>query len=357
MATQTQTTGGRKLLFTLAALAAVVTVMVVAHYRSRPERYSREGVWTAGLIPYRFTVPSGALAAGRATKAFDRAEGALAAVNAVMSVHLDGSELSRLNAAWADEPLLLSEDLWYVLDAARRFTEESGGAFDPTGRAMFQLWAQAGQARRLPDEAELAEARGHVGWDKLTLDGLWAMKLDPDLQIDLGGIAKGYAIDWALEELRKSGAVGGLVEVGGDLAVFGQAPGGGAWRVGVVDPFDPDGPPCGVLTLTDAGVATSGNYRRFTLIEGRRYSHIIDPRTGRPVDEAPSVTVIAPDALTADAWATGLSVLGPAGLAKIEQSPGVEAMLVTGTPEDHQVHYSSGFQRFVDPQNPIRLGQ
>ncbi|HBO43241.1 MAG TPA: hypothetical protein DD670_04760, partial [Planctomycetaceae bacterium] len=157
-------------------------------------------------------------------------------------------------------------------------------------------------------------------------------------QVDLGGIAKGYAIDRALAAVRAAGTEGGLIDVGGDVAVFGKPPKGSFWPVDVRNPFGP-----GVLTrlhIVEGAVCTSGDYARFQTIEGRRYSHIIDPRTGRPAWSVPSVTVIAPSAVTADIWATALSVLGPEGL---ERLPGdVEAILIEGSESDNKIHCTPG---------------
>ena len=132
------------------------------------------------------------------------------------------------------------------------------------------------------------------------------------MQIDLGGIAKGYALDLAGAALLRTGATTGLVDIGGDVLVLGPRPGNQPWRVGVRHPLGQRENVYKVLKLTSGAVATSGNQERFSTIEGRRFSHIVDPRSGRPAEQAPSVTVIAPAGITADAWATALSVLSVA---------------------------------------------
>ncbi|MGB2822575.1 MAG: FAD:protein FMN transferase, partial [Phycisphaerae bacterium] len=201
-----------------------------------------------------------------------------------------------------------------------------------------------GKARRLPTDAEVASARSASGWDRIELLDGAARKAIDGAGSGLGGIAKGYAIDRAIEAIRTAGCTGGLVDVGGDIRCFGLSPRGGLWRVAVRDPFDARSDAFfGTLELTDLAVCTSGNYERYSEIDGKRYSHIIDPRTGRPVDLAPSVTVVAPAAAVADGWATALSVLGPEGLSLLDPNSGIEAMIVVGGPQDYTVHQTPGF--------------
>ena len=271
--------------------------------------------------------PGGAGEAGEAALAAAEAE--LRRVEALMSNWIDASELSRFNAAPAGKRFHLSTDTLAVLRSSRRFWELSGGAFDVTCRPQLELWKESGRRGLLPSPEELAAARAHSHWDQLTLDEGSAVKSAGTLQVDLGGIAKGYGVDLALDAIRRHGLPGGLVEVGGDLAVFGRSPApgsGGAWPVGLRDPRADRA--WGTLALRDAAVCTSGNYARFVTIDGRRYSHIVDPRSGRPAQEAASVTVIAPDALTADAWATALAVLGRAGLDRLPADGSVQALVI-----------------------------
>jgi thiamine biosynthesis lipoprotein len=188
-----------------------------------------------------------------------------------------------------------------------------------------------------------------------------AAKLVDGVELDLGALAKGYAADQAAAVLAAAAeTTGGMVNLGGDLRCFGLSPRGGPWRVGIRHPFGEGN--CGVLELTDAAVATSGDYYRYFEIAGRRYSHIFDPRTGRPARNTPSVTVVSlpaagrpPSAAQADAWATALSVLGPAGLKKLAARPGLHAMIVVGDPDAHQVHMTEGFRRLLSPPGRIEL--
>lgn len=283
-----------------------------------------------------------------ARRALLEAQTALRRVEARMSAYLEASELARLNAAAAGKAMELSPEALEVLRLSKRLHSETDGAFDATCLPLFRLWSQAGRNKRLPTAGELTAARAACGWDKWELLERGARKSVDGAGVGLGGIAKGFGIDRAAEAMRREGALGGLVEVGGDIRCFGPSPGGGKWRIAVRNPFGKaDSGFFGTLELADAAVCTSGNYERFTEIAGRHYSHIIDPRTGMPVDFAPSVTVVASMTAIADGWATALSVLGPDGFRLIPSGSGIEAMIVTGGPADYRIHQTAGFGKLL----------
>ncbi len=271
------------------------------------------------------------------------AENVLRNVEAQMSVWLKRSELSRLNRAAAGVEVRLSAASREVLHAARQAYADTDGAFDVTCRPRIELWRWAARDGAAPTDAELAAARSASSWEQIRLTQNGAVKQEAGVQVDLGGLAKGFAIDRAVELLRARGWPGGLVNLGGDIRCFGAAPTGQPWNIDVQCPFGNE--PLGTLALTDAAVCTSGNYHRHFEVDGRRLSHIVDPRTGRPAEAACSATVVAADALTADIWATALSVLGPEGLDRLPE--GVDALLVVGTEPSHRLIMTGGFwQRF-----------
>ncbi len=274
------------------------------------------------------------------------AEQALRDVEALMSRYIDRSEVSLFNAAAAGQVVPLSPDVIEVLLAGKKLHEKTDGAFDITIRPLIDLWKKAARENKLPDEDAILAAREESNWSQLDVFNDGAMKRVDTVSIDLGGIAKGYGIDQAVAAMQEDGCRGGLVDVGGDIRCFGLSPRGDAWQIDVRDPFGRD-EPIAKLRLTDAAVCTSGNYQRFSKIGDKHYSHIIDPRTGWPVDIAPSVTVIAPTATEADGWATALSVLAHDGLRLIPPGSGIEAMLVIGTPEKYTIHKTPGFDRYV----------
>jgi thiamine biosynthesis lipoprotein len=304
---------------------------------------------------------------GRADHA-DRVLGdALAAardVERLMSTHLEASQLSRLNAAPGGQRICVDPALMEVLLAAERLHEETEGAFDVTIHPIVRLWREARQTGRVPSDAELIEARAVSRWEHFELGEEGVRKRVSTAAIGLGGIAKGYAIDRAVETMLAAGAHGGLVEIGGDVRCFGDRPGGGPWLVAVRNPFhvqERKKPLLATLGIRDAAVCTSGNYERAAEIGGRRYSHIFDPADPlrNLAGQFPaSVTVVAMDAMTADAWATALSVLGPERGLELLQRPEnerIEAMFVVGRRDDYATPCTEGFRRlYVDGKGPAR---
>jgi thiamine biosynthesis lipoprotein len=269
-----------------------------------------------------------------------------------MSTYDSGSELSCLNRAATGERVPLSGSTVEVLEEARRLSERTGGAFDVTVRPLMKLWESSARRDRVPSAAELKTARRRMGLENLDLGPDSATKHLEALEISLDAIAKGYAIHRAVEAMRGHGLTGGLVDVGGDIECFGRPLDGRAWRIAVQHPRSADR----LLTLELGGqlpgraVCTSGDYRRYMTIAGRRYSHIIDPRSGRPAEAAASVTVIGPDAFQADGWATALSVLGPnQGLARLPVGNDWQALFVIDEAAGVAIRKSNGFDRYVAP--------
>ncbi len=269
----------------------------------------------------------------------DRAEGLLRGIESRMSVWLDDSEVSRLNRAPAGRKVSLSAETGRLLQTAWTATEASRGAFDVTVGPLIELWKRSAEAGRLPTEQEVAAARALSHWDLIELREDGVVKTAEGARVDLGGIAKGYAIDQAADYLVERLPLGGLVDIGGDIRVWGRPPQADRWEVAVRDPFGP-----GELTRLrppDGAVCTSGEYARFLEIEGRHYNHIIDPRTGRPAEGVVAVTVFAARAEIADIWATALIVLGPDGVGWLPE--GIEVLFVLGTPEEPRLLATPGF--------------
>lgn len=284
-----------------------------------------------------------------ASRGVDDAEQTLRRAESLMSTYLDASQVSQINAAPADQWITIDPQVATVLSAAQRFHERTDGAFDITARPLFQLWRRSAAAGHLPKAADIAAARGASNWKLLQIPDHRIRKQSTTVQIDLGGIAKGYAIDQAIEAMQAAGCEGGLVDVGGDVRVFGPPPRGERWHVGLRDPFS--GEVLMNLAIDDRAVCTSGNYARFVEVGGRQYSHIVDPRTGHPADLVPSVTVVAPVAMTADGWATALSVLGEEGLELLPDE--VEAMMIIGDREDYHAASTPGFSELISIGVPV----
>ncbi len=276
-------------------------------------------------------------------------------IESLMSYHREDSELNQVNRYAAQRPVPVNPMTFEVLQQAVRFSKLSEGAFDVTVGPLVDLWRAAGQANQSPTEEALAQARRKVGFEKLILDdrAMTVRFAEEGMRIDLGGIAKGYAVDKAVQAMKNKGALGGMVDLGGNIGCFGRAPRGQEkWRIGLQDPnVAPDDLSPSryllVLEITDASVATSGDYRRFAVVGGRRQSHILDTHSGRSADKLVSDTIIAPDAGSADALYTAVNILGPdAGMALIERLPGVEAILIPVGPETSLL-YSSGAHAYV----------
>ncbi|MBK9385738.1 MAG: FAD:protein FMN transferase [Planctomycetes bacterium] len=252
-------------------------------------------------------------------------------LNLVFSDYDPDSELRRLVAEAPSQPKKISADLARVLLLSRRLWEQSGGAFDPSVGPMVKLWRNARRSGELPTPELLAAARARRGFDDLILDAATETVAfrRPDLAIDLGAIAKGYAADEALAVLRAQGFPRALVDGGGDLSLGEPPPSEPGWRVAVEALDDPERA-AAELVLANAAVATSGDAWQYVEIDGVRYAHIIDPETGLGLGERFSVTVIAPTGALADGLATALCVLGPArGPALVALHPGVEAWITT----------------------------
>lgn len=276
-------------------------------------------------------------------------------IESLMSYHREDSELNKVNRYAAQKPISVNPMTFEVIRQSVHFSELSEGAFDVTVGPLMDLWRAAGQANEPPTEEALTEARRKVGFDKLILDAqaMTVRFAAEGMRIDLGGIAKGYAVDKAVEAMEKKGALGGMVDLGGNIRCFGRAPRGQQkWRIGVQDPnVAPDEFAASkyllVLELGDVSVATSGDYRRFTVVQGQRQSHILDTRNGQGAAQLTSATIIAPDATSADALSTAVTVLGPeAGLALIDRLPSVEAILIPAG-EAAGLIYSHGARAYI----------
>ncbi|MCL5281549.1 MAG: FAD:protein FMN transferase [Planctomycetes bacterium] len=280
-------------------------------------------------------------------------------IEALMSDFRADSELSKVNRLAAQGPVPVSEMTFEVLQQSVHFSTLSEGAFDVTVGPLVDLWRKAGKMDVPPTDEALAEARRKVGSDKLILDekNRTVRFAVAGMRVDLGGIGKGYAVDKAVEAMRKCGARGGLVDLGGNIRCFGRPPQDQErWRIGLQDPnVAPDEfggtKPLLILALANESVATSGDYRRFVKVQGQKQSHIIDTATGQGANKLVSDTIIASDATTADALSTAVNVLGlEKGLALVERVSGAEAILIPAGKEA-QLIFSRGARAYLVPSS------
>ena len=244
-----------------------------------------------------------ARAAARA--AFDR----IAALEDIMSDYRAKSEIRRLERR-EGEWVPVSEDLFRVLGLAIEIASASDGAFDPTVGPLVALWREARRLRRLPSDAQLDSARGRVGWRRVSLDtARQRVRITGEgTRLDLGGIAKGYIVQQAVLALRELGVTSALVEAGGDIVVGDAPPGHAGWHIET--PTGDSTVRAGAAALTKTAISTSGPGAQFVEIGGKRYSHVVDPRTGFGLTNGAQATVIAFDGALADALSTALTVLG-----------------------------------------------
>jgi thiamine biosynthesis lipoprotein len=262
--------------------------------------------------------------------AFDR----VTALDNTMSDYKPESELMRLCTAAGGPTVKVSQDLYRVLTAAQELAARSDGAFDVTVGPVVRLWRRARRRHELPDPSRLAQALALVGYRNLVLDPKQrtARLLKPDMMLDLGGIAKGYAADEALSVLQRDGITRALVAAAGDIACSRPPPGRGNWRIEIADPAPSTksaDKSTRYLLLHDAAVSTSGDAEQHLDAGGQRYSHIINPATGMALTGHRSVTVVAPRGITADSYAVAVCVLGTKrGLELIDSTEGTSALVV-----------------------------
>jgi FAD:protein FMN transferase len=246
------------------------------------------------------TITLYAESSGQAQQGFLAAFGRIESLDAIFSDYKPDSELSRV----CESQTPLSPEMATVLAHAQRLAKQTDGAFDIAAGPLTRLWREARSHKRLPAQERIEDALRQSGYRKLALsgNGRRARCLTPGMRLDSGGIAKGYAAGEALAALARSGVRSALVAVSGDIAMSGPPPGQAGWRVRVQDE---------ILSLANAAVSTSGDEFQALEIDGVRYSHILDPRTGMPVRHGLTVSVIAPDGMEADSLATALSVASP----------------------------------------------
>ncbi|MEM8951395.1 MAG: FAD:protein FMN transferase [Pseudomonadota bacterium] len=265
-----------------------------------------------------------------------RVDDALGLVNERMSTYLASSELSRFNDAEPGRWMPISEDTVTVIDESRRLSAMTDGAFDPTVGPIVDLWGFGpdGGQERVPSAATIAAMAERVGFDRVELrdDRAAIRKSAPGVRLDFSGVAKGFGVDRVAEQLEAVGVRHYLVEVGGELRASGRRPDGQPWRVGIEKPLFASVGVQQIVDLDGETLATSGNYRIFFEKDGQRYSHIVNPRTGRPLEhDLASVSVIAPTTLEADALSTSLLVLGAEDGMAFAAKHDVQAFFISGS--------------------------
>jgi FAD:protein FMN transferase len=327
---------------TIIAFLLVISILVSGCVQSEAEkdRELQEFQQTRSIMDTEVTVAIYASNESEASKAMDDAFNEVYKVDALMSPSKEDSQLNILNTRGEVEnadPAFI-----YVLERSKYYSEKSEGAFDITIQPVLDLWKSKflpGGTQKPPTADELNETLKLVNYSEISTENGNA-SLKPGMKVALGGIAKGYAVDKAIESLKENGIENAFVNAGGDGRYTGQKPDGTPWMIGLQNP-DRSGQYVTAIEARDIAVATSGNYERY-FNESARVSHISDPRTGYTSEGIISSTVIARNAIDADAFATAVFVMGEEeGLEMIEDLEGIECLIIT---EDHRLVYSSGFK-------------
>ncbi len=334
----------------LAALA--VLLLICAGFGCRtpePSLVRREYTATHMGLPWRMVLfASNANAADSAAEAaFKR----IAELNSILSDYEPTSELSRLSkSSGSGQTLRLSMDLARVLERAEVVSRAGDGAFDITVGPLVDVWKRARRQRVLPEPGRIAEARASTGWTNVVLGRdaagrRTARLLRPGMRLDLGGIAKGYAIDEATRVLRSRGITRSLVSGGGDMFASGTPPGERGWKIAVGRLDVSNAPPERTVWLRDRALVTSGDLFQRVEIGGVRYSHIVDPRTGQALTDHSQVTLIGREAMTTDALSKVLSVLGPGRAPALARQFHVEALMFRAPAGVVETRETDGWKR------------
>lgn len=271
----------------------------------------------------------------RTEKAAEKIYRAFKKVEKTCSIFDPQSELSKLNASAHEKPFKCSPLLWELIMLSKNAYEMSGGAFDITAKPLMDLWGFYRKREKLPDQEEIKKAMEKVGFDKLILNEKeHSVKFKKaGVQLDMGGIAKGFAVDKAAKAAIKCGVKMGIINLGGNMRCLPlPPPGKEKYTIGIRDPINKD-TECAYVELLNSSVATSGNYERYLVIDGVRYTHIMDVKTGRPVKDMLSVTVVTPLAANADIFSTSIFIKGEKLASKICSAvPATNALIIKHPP-------------------------
>ncbi|MFP4643819.1 MAG: FAD:protein FMN transferase [Spirochaetales bacterium] len=312
--------------------------------QSEPEREQRQLLGTSTVITiYDSSIPD---------DAFDRYFERVEEIQNRMSSNeeeYDDTEILSINRNAGVEPVEVSDDTFFVVSEGKRWGEITDGLFDMSVLPLLRLWDIGGPDEQVPSEAEREEALSLVNYEEIELDDSANTVYLPreGMGIDVGGIAKGYAVDEITAMMREDGIERAIIDFGGDLYSIGSRPDGTRWRIGIQHPSGNRQQILSIINSSDEAVVTSGPYERYFEQDGKRYHHILDPRTGAPSDNGlVSTTVVGPDAIGADVLSTAAFVMGlPEGYELIEEREDYEAVFAD---DEDNVYATSGIRDDVD---------
>lgn len=330
----------------------IYIVLIFSCSREKPQRFSGETMGTT----YQVTIAESGANSETIQTLKAGTDSVLAEINRQMSTYIPTSEISKFNRFQSRQPFKISSEFMDVLRLAHQIYQESGGAFDVTIGPLVNLWGFGSKGSRndSPADVEIEQARNRTGMHFLQiLDDSTIVKNNPQIELDLSAIAKGYGVDVVSAFMKERGLSNFLVEIGGEVVVSGSKF-GKKWRIGIDRPqygAVPGQDLKAILAISEAGVATSGDYRNYFLSHDQTYSHTLNPLTGRPiVNGVASVTVIAPSCVLADAMATAIMVMGTEkGLRWANNKESVECFIIQRTNEDYLEIFSDGFEKYLSP--------
>lgn len=284
-----------------------------------------------------------------AQKAIDEALERLNDIDDKMSAFKENSEISKITLVAGRSMEFVSDDTYFVVKKAIEYSRILEGTFDPTIRPLVKLWSIGTKEERIPEEAEIKEVKNLVNYKDVILDesNKSIMLKQKDQALDVGGIAKGFAADEVRDIFIQNKIKSALIDLGGNIFALGSKEHNKPWKVGIQNPFKPRGESIAVLSIKNKSVVTSGNYERYFMKYGKRFHHIINPRTGYPSEsQIISATIISDNSIDGDGLSTGIYILGvDKSLSIIEAIEDVDAILVT---EDKNVYVTSGAKNIVE---------
>ncbi len=284
----------------------------------------------------------------KAGSAIDRAFDLMQELEAKTSIHVDTSEVKRIVQKAGRNAVKISEETFLLLEHSVEISRQTQGIFDVTIGPIKDLWGFLETSPRVPDPAEIRSLLSLVNYRDILFKDDSVMLRSPLMEIDLGGIAKGYIIDRAVASLKKTGMRSGIVEAGGDLRIWGDHPYREMWKIGIKHPRGDGNDLIGVIQTKEISIATSGDYERYFIRDGKRYHHLIDPRTGYPATSCVSVTIVTENATLADAYATAVFIMGPEqGMKFIEQTNEIEGVILFKQENRLQYKVSKGIQNQI----------
>ncbi len=283
-------------------------------------------------------------------KAVRESQERLNRIDYIFSNYRDDSVLAGVNKNASTSAVTVPAEFIALTEQSIKYSELTGGAFDITVGILYELWKKSSKANQVPQKSQIESALKCTGYKKIRLDKKEnTIFFDSKcLELDYGAIGKGYAVDEVVKIVRSHGIKKGLINFGGNIYALDKQAGEKGWEVGINDPFNKSSV-VDFIKIENLGVATSGDYEKYFLIKGKRYSHIIDPDTGYPVEKLSSVTVLADSAAKADALSTGFSVMGKDRTKKYVENNGVAGvMIIDGDRSNYKVYKSPGFKSIQD---------